>query len=951
MNFKKNKGNNTNFNPTQVIPTKMVGVSGFLLLLFFVQLTFAQAPKREMRATWLTTVWRLDWPSVTVPSATGGNEASRQAAIQQQKNDLIKILDGLKAANMNTAFMQVRSMCDAMYQSSYEPWSQFISSERGANPGYDPLAYAIEEAHKRGIELHAWLNPYRYSSSQTTHGETAMDYFHTKPGWLLAYDSYAKILNPGLPEVVLQIKKVVGEIVNNYDVDGIVFDDYFYAYGGTSNTLDASTQALYKPANQSIGDWRRANVNKMVAAVYDTIQKIKPFVTFGVSPFGTWTTDATVAAQRGVPLPTGVGTTGNMYAEIYCDPVAWLEEGTVDYISPQLYWTTYSAYPYGKLAPWWSNLSNRFGKHFYSSHSISALTAASPAPGAQVIEIENEVLENNAFSTIELTALSKKTLSKSMLAPAATNFTGSEVIAQIDFNRTSDINDAPGSVFYATSKLVNTSGFPAYLTNNRFTQQSLWPAIGWKATPNQTLVENLTVNAQQVSWNYSGSNVRYTVYAVPNANRNDAGVFAGSRYLVGVAYYKQYTLPVSISAATHKIAVAVLDRYGNEFSARVSGESVNNVLSATLVFPTANSNALIPCLFTWEAVAGADSYVWQLSRNAQYTDLVSSRETIQPQFNSTLLTNLQTNTTYYWRVRTRKANMVDTWSDSRMFTSKKFGITSPTNNAAAVSLTPTIAWDNAGPSSNYSIEIAKTTDFSVANTVVKQTLTNNSFTVANGILLSSTNYFVRVSVTVGSVQAISETVVFTTLDLPIPVPQLTKPTNEATVKGTNIEVCWAQQNSNGFRAELSRDPAFPARGTTLKTVDAYTYCTTYDALTAGTYYVRVRAATNSGLTEPSVYSTVLLTDDTSINDLFLSQLKCYIRNDNGGIKKLVINSDESFKGKINLFNLTGSSIYNKYMFIYKGENVYPLQNIEFGKGIYILTISTNNNTFSYKIIQ
>ncbi len=930
----------------QTIFSSPLGVRGILVLLFCVQIAFAQSPKREMRATWLTTVWRLDWPSVTVPAATGTNDAARQSAIQQQKNDLIKILDGLKAANMNTAFMQVRSMCDAMYRSSYEPWSQFISSVRGADPGYDPLAFAIEEAHKRGIELHAWLNPYRYSSSQTTHGETAMDYYNTHRDWLLAYDSYAKILNPGLPEVVLQIKKVIGEIVNNYDVDGIVFDDYFYAYGGTSSTLDAAAQTLYKPAGKDLGDWRRENVNRMIAAVYDTIQKVKPYVTFGVSPFGTWTTDAVVAAKRGIPLPTGVGTTGNMYAEIYCDPVAWLEEGTVDYISPQLYWTTYSAYPYGKLAPWWSNLSNRFGKHFYSSHSISALTAASPAPAAKVFSLENVELNSSAFSTIELTALSKKTLSKSMRAPAATNFTGSEVLLQIDFNRTSDINDAPGSVFYATDKLLNTAGFPAYLVQNRFTQPGLTPAIGWKKSVDQSLVENLNVAGQNLTWTYTGTNVMFAVYAVPNANRNDAGVFAGSKYLLGMAYSKQFTLPATVNTSTHKIAVSVVDRYKNEFAVRVLGENTATSVAATLNFPATNAKALIPCVFKWNAVEGADSYVWQVARDAQFTDLVCSRETIQPQFFSGLQTNLKDNTDYYWRVRTRKTNAVDIWSAGQKFTTDKFGIVSPANNASAVSLTPTISWDNVSATASYTVEVSTAADFSAAKQVFKQTTTNTSITLSAGTLLSSTNYYVRVSVSDGIVQSTSEIVVFTTQDAIIPVPQLTKPTSGVTINGTSIEVCWAQQVSNGFRAELSKDPAFPGRGTTLKTLDANTYCTTFDALTASTYYVRVRALTSTGTTEPSATATVVLTDNTAITDLNSANLKCFISNN-----ELTILSSETFEASIQLNTLTGSSVFSKNVNIVSGINKMQLNNPTISKGAYILTIISNEKTISNKIIN
>jgi len=910
----------------------------------------AQPPKREMRATWLTTVWRLDWPTVTVPTATSTNDAARQSAIQQQKNDLIKILNGLKAANMNAAFFQVRSMCDAMYKSSYEPWSQFVSSERGSNPGYDPLEFAIEEAHKRGIELHAWLNPYRYSSSQTTHGETAIDYYHTKPGWLLAYDSYTKILNPGLPEVVMQIKKVVGEIVNNYDVDGVVFDDYFYAYGGTSNTLDASAQALYKPASKDLGDWRRENVNRMIAAVYDTIQKVKPFVTFGVSPFGTWTTDASVASKRGVPLPTGVGTTGNMFAEIYCDPVAWLEEGTVDYISPQLYWTTYSAYPYGKLAPWWSNLSNRFGKYFYASHSISALTAASPAPAAKVMEMENEKLENIAFSTIELSALSKNLLSKGMKAPSATNFTGSEVLLQIGFNRSSDINDAPGSVFYATSKLVNTSGFTSYLTQNSFTKQSICPAIGWKKTSDQSLVDNIIVNGQLLSWTYMGENVLYAVYAVPNANRNDANVFADSKYLLGLAFNKQYTLPSGVSTSTHKIAVSVVDRYKNEYSPRILGESTTTITAPTLTYPNANATTLIPCIFRWNPINDADTYVLQVALDAQFENLVFSRETKNPEFFSGLQTNLKDNTDYFWRVRTRKANAVDIWSVGQKFTTNKFGIISPSNNANGISITPQISWDNVSPTASYTIEISTAVDFSVSKQVFKQTTATTSITIPSGKLLPGTNYFLRVSVTDGIVQSTSEIIVFTTMEATINVPQISSPLNGASITGTSIQVCWAQQISNGFRVELSKDPGFPSRGTTLKNVDANTYCTVLDNLASSSYYIRVRALSSSGTTEPSTIVNVVLNTNTSIEENEISHLKCFTRNQESSTK-LVVVSDEAFDANIQLFNLSGHEIFAKQTNIKIGENIFILSNNLLIKGAYIISIKSNNKSVSHKIIQ
>ena len=925
------------------------GVAIMIFVLFFaVQLVSAQSPKREMRATWLTTVWRLDWPTVTVPKATGTNDAARQAAILQQKNDLISILNSLKAANMNAAFFQVRSMCDAMYQSSYEPWSSFISSERGADPGYDPLAFAIEESHKRGIELHAWLNPYRYSTSSTTHGELPTDYYNTHRDWLLAYDSYTKILNPGYPQVVTQIKKVIGEIVNNYDVDGIVFDDYFYAYGGTSAVLDSTAQRLYKPIGKNLNDWRRENVNVMIAAVYDTIQKVKPYVKFGVSPFGTWTTDAAVAASRGIQLPSGVGTTGNMYAEIYCDPLAWLEQGTVDYISPQLYWTTYSAYPYGQLASWWSTISNRFGKHFYSSHSLSALAAQAPASG--VIKMQNEEISTNSLSTLEQQTLNRKINSQSFRAPQVTDFAPSEIALQVNFNRTSDVNDAPGSVFYATDNTVNTAGFISYLNQNVFTQSALCPAISWKPANNQSLVENMSLSGQTLTWSYSGINVRYSVYAVPIANRNDASVFSSSKYLLGVTYSPQFELPSTVSSATHKIAVSVLDRYGNEFSQRILGESVETLTPTDLIYPADNTTVLLPCVFKWTSVDGADSYIWQLARDAQFTDLVCSRETSIAQFFSGLQTNLKDNVTYYWRVKTRKVNAVNAFSEARKFSSHKFQINSPTNGSGSVSLTPTFLWDNVSTTATYTLEISTAVDFNIAKQVFVQTLQSSELTLPTGKLMPSTIYYARISVTDGLVKATSETVLFTTLDVPITVPQIINPTTGSTLFGTSIQVCWNQQASKGFRAELSKDPTFPARTTTVKTVDASAYCALYENLTAATYYLRVKAATTTGLTNPSETVSVILNENSDIYQIGDKQLKCFVRSNGNQKKKLVIQSNTTFTATIRLFSITGVEKVQLITEIKIGDNVLDLNIENLSQGVYPVLIQTKTEKSAFKII-
>jgi len=546
-------------------------------------------------------------------------------------------------------------------------------------------------------------------------------------------------------------------------------------------------------------------------------------------------------------------------------------------------------------------------------------------------------------------AINRKTLSKSMRAPEAVVFAPSEIALQVDFNRTSDVNDAPGSVFYATDKIINTSGFVSYLNQNVFTQPSLTPIIGWKTSDHQTLVENISLSGQTLTWTYAGTNVRYAIYAIPNANRNDASVFASSKYLVGMAYNKQFELPATISSATHKIAVSVVDRYGNESSPRVMGESLVTSVAAELVYPAENTTALLPCIFKWNAVEIADSYVWQLAHDAQFTDLVCSRETEEPQFFSGLQTNLKDNVEYFWRVKTRKANAADIWSQSRKFTSHKFRINYPANGSSNVALTPVFEWDNVSPNATYTLEIATAVDFSATKQVFLRTLQTPTLTLPSGTLMPSTNYYARISVTDGVIQATSETVLFTTLDVPITVPQISNPLNGSTVLGENIQVCWNEQASKGFRVELAKDATFPVRTTTVKTVDASVYCATYENLTSGTYYVRVKAATTTGLTDPSQTVMVILNDNTAISQIPVDGFNCFVRKNGEGEASLVIKSDASVHAGIRLCSLTGIVLWQTVCDINRGENQLNLNVGNLPGGLYMIVIQTNTNKIPLKL--
>ncbi|MDR1526332.1 MAG: family 10 glycosylhydrolase [Dysgonamonadaceae bacterium] len=415
----------------------MKPIYSLLLFLLSCATLQAQSPKREMRATWIATVARIDWP--------------KQNGATAQKNEMVKMLDSIQSLNLNAVFFQVRSRCDALYNSAYEPWSSDLGGARGTNPGWDPLAFVVEECHKRGLECHAWLNPYRYNNSGnkwTNANNSPLNYENTHPEWLLWYSNNV-VCDPALPEVRVRIKSVVGDILSKYDVDGIIFDDYFYPYGGTT-TQDAASVAKYKPAGMDVHDWRRDNVNRMIADVYDTIQAVRPWVTFGVSPFGIWTINDSVAAKEGIPLPSGI-TGGNMYQEIYCDPVAWLKQGTVDYISPQLYWKITGSQDYSKLCPWWANLSNQFGVQFYSSMAIYRYA------------------ENNS-SNVGYYQNEEEFKNQSLL------------------NRSSAKDDAPGHVFYNTLGWVYDKPFRDHFRANVFTKPSLTPTIGWKPTSDQKMV-------------------------------------------------------------------------------------------------------------------------------------------------------------------------------------------------------------------------------------------------------------------------------------------------------------------------------------------------------------------------------------------------------------------------------------------------------------------------------
>ena len=908
----------------------------------------ATTPARELRSTWLTTVWSIDWPKTQI------NNSNSATQINAQKAELTAILDTMKACGFNAIFFQIRGMSDVMYPTQYENWSAYLTGTRGKNPGYDPLLFAITEAHARGMELHAWLNPYRYSSSSSTYGTLSTDYSNTHPDWILDYGSYSTILNPGLPEVRHRIKQIIGEIINNYDVDGIVFDDYFYAYGGTPTTLDAATQRLYKPANKSVGDWRRENVNKMIKAVYDTIQAIKPYVKFGVSPFGTWTTNESVATSRGITLPQGVGLTGNMYEEIYCDPIAWLEEGTVDYISPQLYWTSTSIYPYGILANWWSGIASQFGRHFYSSHSTSSLSGA-PAATKQII-FRNDTININALSMAErgtMLQAAAQAATQTTVQNYAQNdvqtavqksaiFAPSEVEIQVNFNRQYDLNNAPGSVFYNTTNTLKFASMRNIFKNTLFNEKTITPHINWKSTAIPASPTGITLSGNTLSWQRSDTLYRTAVYIIPSGNS-----VSSSTLIPGNLQGIYYGTTCNITATTGDIiALTSVDRYGAESAPSTinwgsnSGNEPTETDAPLLIYPAEGSEPIIPCNLVWHSSSNAIRYEVQLSNDINFSNIVFDIQTGDTLYNLSNQHTLQNGTTYYWRVKSISIGSESEWSSTYNFTPKKFGIITPTDGETGISTECTIEWDSIISTAQYKLEISSKEIFISSNIVYETTTTSVRHTIPEGVLNIGYVYYARVSITAGDLQAVSDVISFTTATTEIPIPVITAPTEGEIIEADSVTIEWNKQKSNGFRVEISQDATFPGRQTTGRITDNTTYHYTFSGLENGVWYTRIKAKTTNGYTEYSdtisfTIGIISATDYTQTDDIYL------IQPNRETIE--ILSKRETFEeSKITIIGINGIQLTTTADIQNRNEKSISVNISNLPEGIYILKIKTKN---------
>ena len=306
----------------------------------------------EFRGVWVATVENIDWPS------------KRGLSNPAQKEEFIALLDRHQKNGMNAIIMQVRPSGDALYPSTLEPWSEYLMGTQGLPPSpfYDPLEFMIAETHKRGMEFHAWINPYRavFNVKKSSIAPSHITRIH--PEWFLTYGD-KKYFNPGLPQVWQHTNRIVRDLVSRYDIDAIHMDDYFYPYRIAGKEFpDEKTYQQYS-RGLSKDDWRRSNCDTIVKQLYATIHQIKPGVGFGISPFGIWRNKS--KDPRG--SDTKAGQTN--YDDLYADILLWLEKGWVDYIAPQIYWEhDHPLVNYDTLIQWWNK--NSYGKNLYIGHGM-----------------------------------------------------------------------------------------------------------------------------------------------------------------------------------------------------------------------------------------------------------------------------------------------------------------------------------------------------------------------------------------------------------------------------------------------------------------------------------------------------------------------------------------------------------------------------------------------------
>lgn len=466
-------------------------------------------PRTEFRGFWVATVVNIDWPK-------NGNDA-----IEKQKRDYLEILDFYKDLNFNTAIVQIRTAGDAFYESEHAPWSRFLTGQEGEVSAQKStlLKWIIQETHKRGMEFHAWLNPYRATFDLNTEILSDTHDYSLHPEWMLKYGK-KYYYDPGLPEVQQKMVSVIDEVVSNYDIDAIHFDDYFYPYR-IQGVIFQDSISYYNCAlpNQKLEDWRRSNIDSLIKKSHDIIKTRKPWVQFGVSPFGVWKNKAT--DPKGSDTKAGQTT----YEDLYADPLLWMEKGWLDYLIPQVYWSMeLPVASHRKIVDWWSNNSQNTNLYI----------------GNGPYKIRNN--SDNAWDA-------KK-----------------ELPNQISYARAK--NAVNGNAFFSAKSLMNTNSDVVKYLKRKYYKSYALPPVSKSAPPRTTnLIAQKLIQKSNTSFDLKLNNLESIRYAmIYHSGKNEKEIYPLKKLIAKLPIQNKNTviLPLEIIHKRKYIAMTFIDFYGRE---------------------------------------------------------------------------------------------------------------------------------------------------------------------------------------------------------------------------------------------------------------------------------------------------------------------------------------------------------------------------------------------------
>ena len=653
----------------------------FFLFLFSTISLFSQSnPKLEMRGVWVASLG-IDWPL----SATG----TSAAVIQSQKNEYISLVEKHKQAGMNAIFFHVRPTCDAVYKSSYEPWSQYVTGQQGvapSDPNYDPLTFAVEETHKRGMELHAWLNPYRaLLSGGNVNSVASTHVIKAHPEWIIKCSTTEyRFLNPGLPEVRAYVTNVIVDILKRYDVDGIHFDDYFYPYASYGSFNDDPAFAKYPNGFTSKTLWRENNVHLLMKMINDSIKYYKPWVKFGISPSGNPSVNQEIFVNSSA-----------WFAGTYTDTSGKAQKVTpyVDYILPQLYWVGFSGY-----LPIWASESYLNGRHLYIGHAAYRFNE----PSWPSTECGNQVLTSRGTPT-----------------------------------------SRGGVYFSSVSVTYNYAGCWDTLKHNYYSNYAVVPPMSWlpgsntkpNAPTNLRRVLNSASGKYELTWDKPSkasdgdSAFIYIVYRSDNSTidiTNGNNIFGSTGQTFLSSTYARYS-----ATKGNYYAVTCTDRYGNE-----------SAMSNVFVFDPAGLAPDKPVLTTpannddkqstsatlyWQKANKAETYSMQVSTDPTFlTNVVQYFEEMDNLF--CYYKGIRPGIKYYWRVKAHSF-AESAYSDAFCF---EAGypvapvLATPAHASTDVSLNPVFTWYKTAKATSYRFMLATSSTFNPTSTIIKDTTVSDT---------------------------------------------------------------------------------------------------------------------------------------------------------------------------------------------------------------------------------